>query len=278
MQIQRLVAGAHLTSRCRPSGLEQNVGVAGRAGRRKVRRYARMPQPGIVSWQSHQQITKARKLAGWGAAFLAGLAALWVPAFFEGVHSDAFTGGVILEVFTLVPLALTLLRIRRLNGLLRRMEGVSAEEQEDHADELRRVDEALYRIARLVRQLRGAVAETAGLEGFSSAERAALEWRRLLRRQHELEEMVEMASNAEAKSSLQRSLDACSDDIAGFQAEVEELAAALAQLVDSSDDGHLADELHRLQTAGDRVEALAASFEEVNALADESMERLEAPG
>jgi hypothetical protein len=230
-----------------------------------------MPQPGIVSWQSHEEVVKARRRTIYGAVGLGLVAAMWVPAFFEGFHSDAFTGGVILEVFTLVPLVLVLIRLRRLTGLIRRMKALGGAEQEEDAEELRRVDEALFRMARLARQLRGEVAASAGYESFTTAEHASREWRRLLQRQHDLESMIEMTTSSAARASLERSLEACRDDAADFQSEVEELAAALAQLVDSSDEGSLGDELARVQTAGERVEALAVSFKEINAVADQSL-------
>jgi hypothetical protein len=52
---------------------------------------------------------------------------------------------------------------------------------------------------------------------------------------------------------------------------VEELAAALAQLAEASDDDPVAAELIRLQAASDRMNALAASFRDVNALADQRL-------
>ena len=95
-----------------------------------------MPQPDIVSRWPHEEITKARRRAVYGTIGLAAAAALWAPAFFEDFHSDAFTRGVILETFTVVPLVLVLLRLRRLNSLLNQMNVLGAEEQEETAEEL----------------------------------------------------------------------------------------------------------------------------------------------
>lgn len=145
-----------------------------------------MPQPGIVSWQSHRDVVKARRHATTGAIALAAVAALWVPAFFEGFHSSAFNGAVILEVFTLIPLVLVLIRLRRLNALLERMKALGAEEQEEGAQEFRRVDEVLFRMARLAAELPRGVAEVVGRESFQAAERASGEWRRLLKRDDDL--------------------------------------------------------------------------------------------
>jgi hypothetical protein len=238
-----------------------------------VRQSTELAQPGVVVWQSHDEVTKARRRTRWLAAGLGGLAALWLTGLSNGTGDNAALGVAILETFTVVPLVFSLLRLRRLNGLIARMKTRDTDEQEADVDELRHVDESLFRIARLATQLHGDVARTAGHESVDAAERAGKEWRRLVGREHDLERIIDATTNDGARASLERSLAACRKDAAAFQGEVEELAAALAQLVDASDDDPIDAEVIRLQTASDRMDALATSFREVNVLADQNLGR-----
>ncbi len=239
-----------------------------RATRRRVRRATELAEPGVVVWQSHDEVTKARRRTAWTAAGLGALAALWLTGI--GGEGNANLGVAILEVFTLVPLAVALRRHRNLGKLVARMKTGDVDEQQADAEELRLVDESLFRIARLASQLHGEVAQRAGHESVAAAERAGQEWRRLVGREHDLERFIEATKDDGARGSLERSLAACRKDAAAFQGEVEELAAALAQLVDATDDDPIDAELIRLQAASSRMDALAASFREVNALADQA--------
>jgi hypothetical protein len=242
-----------------------------RSGRRRVRRSNELAQPGVVVWQSHDEVSKSRRRTRLVAGGLGALAALWLTGLSGGTDGNTLLGLGILEVFTTVPMIVAMLRARRLSKLIDRMKTRDADEQEDDADELRHVDETLFRIARLAAQLQGEVAQTAGYESVAAAERAGEEWRRLVGREHDLERIIETTASVAARASLEQSLRACRKDAAVFQSEVEELAAALAQLVDASDEDPIEADVARLQTAGERMDALAMSFREVNALADQSM-------
>jgi hypothetical protein len=214
-----------------------------RSGRRRVRRSTELAQPGVVTWQSHDEVTKARRRSRLTAGGLGALAALWLTGLSGGTAGNT----------------------------LDRMKTRDADEQKADADELRHVDETLFRIARLGGQLQGEVAQTAGYESVGAAERAGEEWRRLVSREHDLERIIETTASVAARASLERSLATCRKDAAAFRSEVEELAAALAQLVDASDDDPIDAELIRLRASSERMDALAASFREVNALADQSL-------
>ena len=225
----------------------------------------------MVTWQSHDEVVKSRRRTRWAAAGLGAMAAFWLAGLSGGTGDNAALGVAILEAFTVVPLAMSLVRLRRLSKLIDRMKTRDADEQESDVDELRHVDETLFRIARLAGQLDGEVAEAAGHESVAAAERAGKEWRRLVGREHDLEHIIEKTAGVAARASLERSLAACRKDAAVFRGEVEELAAALAQLVDASAEEPIEADLARLQTASDRMDALAASFREVNTLADQSL-------
>jgi hypothetical protein len=208
------------------------------------------------------------------AGGLGALAALWLTGLSGGTDGNTLLGLGFLEVFTVVPMIVALHRHRRLSKLIDRMKTRDADEQEADADELRHVDETLFRIARLAGQLDGDVAEAAGHQSVAAAERAGEEWRRLVGRGQDLEGIIATTTSVAARASLERSLAVCRKDAAAFRSEVEELAAALAQLVDASDDDPLDAELVRLQASRDRMNALAASFREVNALADEHLSQV----
>ena len=240
-----------------------------RSGRRRVRRSTELAQPGVVTWQSHDEVTKARRRTRLTAGGLGALAALWLTGL--GGDGNDNLGVASLEVFTMVPMIVALLRARRLSKLVDRMKTRDADEQEADADELRHVDETLFRVARLGGQLEGEVAQSAGYESVAAAEQAGEEWRRLVSREHDLERIIETTTSVAARASLERSLATCRKDAAAFRSEVEELAAALAQLVDVSDDDPIDAELIRLRASSERMNALAASFREVNALADQSL-------
>jgi hypothetical protein len=215
-------------------------------------------------WQSHQEVTGARRRTIWAAVVLGLVAVMWLPVFWAG--DSAATGGVILEVFTVVPLVLVLNRLRRLNAQVRTMKALGVEEQEAAAIELRRVDETLLRIARLTAQLPPGVPERTGNETFRTAEHASHAWRQLLLRHQEIEQLLATTKSAKARRSLQESLVGCRADEERLQSQVEELAAALVSLVDSAQDVELAAQVARDETAGDRVEALAHGCDTVNEL------------
>lgn len=231
---------------------------------RRIARHRRRPKAGIVVWHSHEEVTRARRRTIWAAVTLGLVAAMWLPAFWAG--DNAATGAVILEVFTVVPLAFVLNRFRRLNGQLRTMQALGVEEQEAAAIELGRVDDTLLRIARLTAQLPAGVPERTGKETFRTAEHASHAWRQLLLRHQEIEQLVATTRSTKARRSLEESLVACRSDAEKLEGQVEELAAALVSLVDSAQDGALAAQVARVEAAGDRVEALAHGFDTVNAL------------
>lgn len=231
---------------------------------RRVAKHGGRPQAGIVVWQSHQDITGARRRTIWAAVILGLVAAMWLPAFWAG--DSAATGAVILEVFTVVPLVLVLNRLRRLNGQVQTMKALGVEEQEAAAIELRRVDDTLLRIARLTAQLPAGVPERTGNETFRTAEHASHTWRQLLLRHQEIERLLATTKSAKARRSLEESLLECRADEERLQTQVEELAAALVSLVDSAKDGELAAQIARVEAAGDRVESLAHGFDIVNEL------------
>src|SRR5437763_1212565 len=87
---------------------------------RRIRRFAKQSDPGLVTWQPLEELVTARRRARWAVGILGAIAAMWVPAFFHGFHSKAFEGGVILECFTVVPLVAVVVRTRRLSRLIRR--------------------------------------------------------------------------------------------------------------------------------------------------------------
>jgi hypothetical protein len=216
-------------------------------------------------WRSHVEVTGARRRTILAAVILGLVAALWLPAFWGG--DSAAAGGVVLEVFTIVPLVLVLSRLRRLNGQVRTMKALGVEEQEAAAIELGRVDDTLLRIARLTAQLPAGVPERTGRETFRTAEHASHAWRQLLLRHHEIEQLLVTTKSPKARRSLEESLFDCRADVETVESQVEDLASALVSLVDSSRDGELAAQVARVEAVGDRVEALAHGFDTVNQLA-----------
>lgn len=203
----------------------------------------------------------------WAAGGLSAVALLWIPAFFEGVHSDAFTGAVILEVFTLIPLGLVVNRVRRLSRHLRHVRLVGIAEQEVDASELRRVDEALLRVARLTAQLPGGVPATRGLESFRALEEASHVWRRHVIRRQQIDRLLMATKGRSARAELEASLAQAREDAKRFESQVEDLAAALVALCERADDDSHDRHIARLGDATDQMRFLTAALDEVNAIA-----------
>jgi hypothetical protein len=219
---------------------------------------------GLSLWQSRDELSRSRRWARWTSLGLGVLAALWLAGLTgSDVDGDVVLGIAILELFTLVPFVVSVVRLRRLNRLLARIDELGAEELQEMADDLRSADETLAHIGRLVARLRPGAARDAGEEALAAAEASTVSRRRLRHRQADLEQLVATTRSSSARRTLQKALKGCRRELAESQALVEELAVAVAGLVDAAEEDLVQRELERVRDVTERTAAMAAVLQEL---------------
>ena len=231
--------------------------------KRTIRAYA-TSGPGLTLWQSRDELVRARTRTAWVAGFLTALALFWLLAFAgEEDGENLVLGVVVLEVFTLVPLAVALWRIRRLTKLLRRVDAVSEEDDEASAAALRAREEAVWRVGRLVDGLQPGPARDAATDALAAGRAANESRRRLQQRLDQLDHLRAVTAGAGARRRLDRATDASRGDMAELDRQVEDMAASVADLVDAAS-AHAADaELARVREQTERLAALAEAMREL---------------
>lgn len=242
----------------------------GGSGRRSRRR-----APGTIEWRSSTDIARSRFATYLGIVLLAPVVVLWLlpltdPTFFGPEAEDdgyALLAVALLELFTVTPLVLLILRARRLERLRRQLDDATgAEQRADHLAGLRDVDQDLWRVARLAALVpTGSAAETAR-EAVDAAETASEARRDLRRRRDELASLIESTGPGATRRSLEVARDGCDEALARLHQQLDELGAALATLVDAADDDDIGTELDRVRSAADRVASLAAGLQAVDEL------------
>ncbi len=237
---------------------------------RTIRSYGRRG-PGLTLWQSRHELAKSRKRTVWVAAGLAVLALLWLAAFADPTpdpdgDSDVATGVVILEIFTLAPLAVALWRIRRLTLLLRRVDSVSEEDLEATARAVRDREEAVWRVERLVGGLQPGPVRDAATDALAAGHAANESRRRLHHRATQLEHLQAVTKGAAARRRLEKARTACQRDLAELDEQVDAMAASVADLVDAASTSSADAELARARDATERVAALAEALRELDTL------------
>lgn len=236
---------------------------------RTLRAYGRQG-PGLTLWQSRDELARARRRTAWVAAGLAVLALFWLAAFADPTPDpdeggDILLGIVILELFTLVPLAVALWRVRRLSRLLRRVDSVSEDDLEATARAARTREEAVWRVGRLVDGLEPGPARDAAADALAAGHAANESRRRLHHRVTQLEHLLAVTNGPSARRRLDQARTACQRDLADLDEQVEEMAASVADLVDAATTAPDA-ELARVRDATERVAALAAAMRELDEL------------
>jgi hypothetical protein len=195
---------------------------------------------------------------------LGALAALWLTGLTaSNVTGDAVLGIAILELFTLVPFIVSMVRLRRINRLLERIDRLGADELQAYADDLQDVDETMARIDRLVARLRPGAAREAGEVARAAAATATASRRRLLHRQTDLEELATTTRSRSARRTLEQALKGCRKDLARSEALVEELAGSVAGLVDAAEGDLVQRELERVRDVTERTVAMAEALQEL---------------
>jgi hypothetical protein len=220
---------------------------------------------GVTTWRSRDDVERSKRWAKRIATGLAVLGAFWLFGLFDNPDADTVLGLVILELFTLIPCIYALLRFRSLKKLTDAIDDLGEKELEEQAEELEANEEARWRIGRLVASLEPGPAQESGLDVLAAAETATETRRRLLRRRTELTHLQGTTKSAAGKS-VGKAIADCNRKLDETQAALDELAAAVAQLVDTAEDARSETELTRLRDAVTRTETLSASLAELDRL------------
>jgi len=222
-------------------------------------------EPGITMWTPRHELVAERRRSYWAAGGLAFIDLMWFLMLFQAWDNSTLVLIVVLLVATTAPLVVVANRIRHISGLLRRSRSLSDEQQRADASARQVVDTALAHLARLVDQLAPGPLRESAEDGYRAAEGAGVIWRRLRTREVELRGMIDLCRSARVRTSLAKSLEECVSESADVQGMVEELAAATAQLVTSSD----RDAVHnvsRLQAATERITLISQSLDDLDEL------------
>jgi hypothetical protein len=224
---------------------------------RRLRGYARTASAGIVVWEPTDSLQKSRRRTTALAVSLSVLALAWLAGLGKG---GSVEGVVILEIFTLVPLAVVVARLRSLRRKIREVDSVGREELERESLAMPGADEQLLHIGRLVAMLRRGGARDAGADALAVAEKATDARRRLLRRRDELSRLMKTTSSAEALGTLKVEMRGCQANLGQAESAVDELAATIAKLVDAAETDADRPQLAEVRDATERAAAFAAAL------------------
>jgi len=217
-----------------------------------------------MAWESTASLRRSRGRVSVLAFGLASLALLWLAGL-SGGDSSAVLGVVILEIFTLVPLAVTVARLRGIHRKLAQVQLVGEEEQRRRTMAMQAVDEELLHVGRLVALLRPGPAREAGGDALAAAEKATEVRKRLLQRRDELAPLGGLAVETDAQGTIAAQLGECQRRLEQTQTAVDDLAAQIAKLVEAAEDNANAPALERVRDATERTAAIAEALEELSA-------------
>jgi len=217
---------------------------------------------GVNVWEPTEALRRSRRRTRWLAAGLSILALLWLA----GLGKDGSPlGVVILEVFTLAPLVVIIVRLGRLRRLLGEVETVGSDQLERQSRAMQAAEEQLLHVGRLVAMLPQGGARDAGSDAVAAAEKATEVRRLLLRRRDELSGLAAVTRSPKALKSLKSEMRECETNLGQAEAVVDNLAASVARLVAAAE--HDADEqqLAPVRDATERTAALAAALDNLSA-------------
>ena len=229
---------------------------------------------GVSLWQSRDDIARSRRRATIGAVLLGLLALFWLAGLgADDPGENALLGLILLEVFTLAPFAAVAARARRLTKLLHRVDALGEAELAEQAEAMRDADEERLRLARLVAALPPGPAAEVAERALDTVEEAAESRRRLLHRRAQLRALRDVTRSGTARSSVERSLAGCEEDLENLEVQSETLCAAIAELVDETDQGAVDAQVDAVSAAAERVRLVAETLRDLGAV-DAPMTRL----
>lgn len=174
------------------------------------------------------------------------------------------TGFAALELFTVVPMAVALVRGHNLSRLINRVDATRDTDQQLEAQALQFGDELIWRLKNLIGSLEDGSAKAAGENALRTAQHAVHARRPLVTRRSQLEHLAAVAKSPRSASSFGTALSVCVEELDRLDTELDDLAASLAHLVDAASEDEVEREIQRVQEAEERVCALTAGFEEVD--------------
>ena len=218
-----------------------------------------IPGVGVTTWQPRYIIAKDRRRVRMVLGFLGVLALFWLAAFSAPISSDLVTGVVILEVFTLVPAAYLAYQSHKCTTLLGRADRATEEEQTAAAEIARKQSERLWHLRRAVESLNDGPSKEAASEAVHSIEQNVPVHAALVQRQMQLQGLLALATDSLAHESLNTTLTSCTQQLGQLDRRLDQLAAAVADVVEAVGEGQTSILLHPLQEAAERLDILADS-------------------
>lgn len=216
-----------------------------------------IPGAGVTTWQPRDLLVKDRRRVRIVLGFLGVLALSWLGAFSSPATSDLVTGVVILEVFTLVPAAYLTYRSHQYTALLRRADRATEEEQTAAAEIARKQSERLWHLRRVMEWLNDGATKEAASEAVRSLEQDLPVHAALVQRQMQLRSLLALTTDPLAHESLNTTLTSCTRQLTELDHGLDQLVAAVADVVEAAGEGETSIALRPLREAAERVDILA---------------------